>query len=1071
MKNHLSNLMIRASAGSGKTYQLSLRWIALLALEVDPKKIAALTFTKKAATEFLRRIFERLTKASETPQAAKKLGEEVTQVLIGSKNSELIALWQGATQEELVTLGLDRVETWQKHLIRMVESLDELTLSTLDGFFAQMVRQQLFDLGLIQFQLIEPGREFFIWQEALINLLNQSHWREDQKQDFLRILRQRKEGKESAGFGKLAEDFIKDYQNLFCVTKQGKEWGNEEDLWKQNSPWKSCPNLDQTITEVRGLVENQTDWSDELKRVVQKILNEIGEKNWGGLTNKVFWERWTSSYADLLEGKAILKQRKDYEIKGELAIKMGEIASHILGVLLGKIQRTSQGEYQALLQLDNALNQRYRKNGQWAIADVANQLAKRAKRIEQSDQSYQLLDQQIDHWLLDEFQDTNRLQWSILEPLIDEVVQDDEGRRSLFVVGDPKQSIYSWRGGDSRLFGQLNDHYQSGLTEVSMAKSWRCSPVILDVINQLFDEESALLKSLPEARYWKFDKHIAAKSLKGHVRIEAFSTKGLSYEEEVLASMTRQLIEVEPIQRGLSVAILCVTQKQVKKCVNYLKESPEISMPIIVDRKESLLENSPLAIACLNLFRWLNSPNQEGLSPHLFFTPIYQGLVQLEEINQDQLWASARKLLENRGIVCFVQQLVEKLVQQNLGGIDRNRLDKILQLALNFVPQDNDNLAEWVRYLEKYELKDSFQGKAIEIMTIHQAKGLEFDWVIFADFDKRNFDGKSNLKFFKESDKEGWIVNCWQKPAKEVWQSNPWFKNRYDEWLSEIVEDRLCALYVTLTRAKQALSLFIKQKDEKAIKEQNFSAWMSRVFQTQLAGKSGLLSCQLGCEKWYQDKEKINFPEQSNQPTKERLKLPIPKPRIPAKSPSKGKVEMPSDFQPRTLSQKSDDSLSARQLGIQVHELLKSFTWDIETWKTSEDKQSTEAVELVENFLNTEGVKTWFESQKAKKLHTEIAFEVILEGCWVSGMIDRLHLQRDNSSGEVLSATIIDWKTDQIAPEKLIESYREQLTLYQQAICQLYDLPPNKVQLFLASIVHREMIGLNWLKSDLKRIE
>ena len=61
------------------------------------------------------------------------------------------------------------------------------------------------------------------------------------------------------------------------------------------------------------------------------------------------------------------------------------------------------------------------------------------------------LDSSYDHWLLDEFQDTSRLQWQALRDLVDEVIQSDSGRRSFFYVGDTKQAIYSWRGGDPRL--------------------------------------------------------------------------------------------------------------------------------------------------------------------------------------------------------------------------------------------------------------------------------------------------------------------------------------------------------------------------------------------------------------------------------------------------------------------------------------------------------------------------------------------------------------------------------------------------------------------------------------------
>ena len=75
------------------------------------------------------------------------------------------------------------------------------------------------------------------------------------------------------------------------------------------------------------------------------------------------------------------------------------------------------------------------------------------------------LDSSYDHWLLDEFQDTSRLQWQALRDLVDEVIQSDSGQRSFFYVGDTKQAIYAWRGGDPRLFDEIADFYNASGTQ------------------------------------------------------------------------------------------------------------------------------------------------------------------------------------------------------------------------------------------------------------------------------------------------------------------------------------------------------------------------------------------------------------------------------------------------------------------------------------------------------------------------------------------------------------------------------------------------------------------------------
>ena len=111
------------------------------------------------------------------------------------------------------------------------------------------------------------------------------------------------------------------------------------------------------------------------------------------------------------------------------------------------------------------------------------------------------LDAQIDHWLLDEFQDTSYGQWSVLRNLIDEAVQDPTGSRSFFYVGDVKQAIFAWREGDSRLFREIFDHYnteQAGtIKEERLDRSWRSGPAVIAMVNRVFGDDEALGRLFP----------------------------------------------------------------------------------------------------------------------------------------------------------------------------------------------------------------------------------------------------------------------------------------------------------------------------------------------------------------------------------------------------------------------------------------------------------------------------------------------------------------------------------------------------------------------------------------------
>ncbi|MGD8842165.1 MAG: UvrD-helicase domain-containing protein [Gammaproteobacteria bacterium] len=98
------------------------------------------------------------------------------------------------------------------------------------------------------------------------------------------------------------------------------------------------------------------------------------------------------------------------------------------------------------------------------------------------------LDQRIDHLLIDEFQDTNPTQWRLILPLLEEIAAGDDRARSLFIVGDAKQSIYRFRRGNPRLLGCASDWMQQHLNaaRVHLDSSWRSSPLIMECVNALF---------------------------------------------------------------------------------------------------------------------------------------------------------------------------------------------------------------------------------------------------------------------------------------------------------------------------------------------------------------------------------------------------------------------------------------------------------------------------------------------------------------------------------------------------------------------------------------------------------
>ena len=150
------------------------------------------------------------------------------------------------------------------------------------------------------------------------------------------------------------------------------------------------------------------------------------------------------------------------------------------------------------------------------------------------------LDRRHDNWFLDEFQDTSPTEWDGLEPLINEAASEGEGR--LFIVGDKKQAIYGWRGGDVRLFDQVKDHYGRGMTVVPMDKSYRSSPEVLALVNEVCGNLDLIARIFGEkvAARWDWHDHEAAESSMagaGEARVETVD------KEEMMERLVETLKE------------------------------------------------------------------------------------------------------------------------------------------------------------------------------------------------------------------------------------------------------------------------------------------------------------------------------------------------------------------------------------------------------------------------------------------------------------------------------------------------------------------------------------------------
>ena len=205
-----------------------------------------------------------------------------------------------------------------------------------------------------------------------------------------------------------------------------------------------------------------------------------------------------------------------------------------------------------------------------------------------------------------------------------------EGQRTLFCVGDPKQSIYQWRGGDPTLFDYLETRYQAGVGDDfqvrSLEKSWLSTSEVLDLVNAVFGNIS-VLSSYDEygiaverwSRIWK--KHESAR--KEDIGQALYLTVENDTDRFLLvADLIR---EIRPIENGLSCAVIVQKNEVVRNMVNFLRgEIPEVT--VVGESTISPGADNPLGSALLSLFRAAAHPGDRFSIGHVLLTPIRKHL-------------------------------------------------------------------------------------------------------------------------------------------------------------------------------------------------------------------------------------------------------------------------------------------------------------------------------------------------------------------------------------------------------------------------------------------------------------
>ncbi len=1074
--------MIFASAGTGKTFALTNRVIRLLLEDTAPERILALTFSRAAAGEIFDTVTGRLAEAAGDPARAVALGGHA-----GVK-------------------GLDS-ERCREALRRLLDRMHLCPIGTLDSFFIRMLQAFPFELG--------GGGEFAILDPAVLEaekgrllrgLLQPAANRREvaEQQDLFEAFKRATFGREEKQLETRLRQFAASCHEL-SLDISAEAWAAEDRIWPAGSPWPRLTPDGARAAAAAVIFPGATPAQAErlaafLAAAAEFRPGSVLER--GGEAEKAF-EKFLEALPDLETGHAdIGLNRGKLTAVGPVAAALERLVRHVAGSLLEAQVETTRGIRELMARYEAAYHERLRLGGKLTFGDVQRLLAGHAEAFSgdlRMIMEYRL-DAAFDHWLLDEFQDTSRLQWEILRNLADELLQDTSGTRSLFVVGDVKQAIYGWRGGDSALMAEILEYYNSAGEERiavgSLTETQRCRPPVVDAVNAVFGHLAGTLPETVRDR-WSGDcrwaTHRSAKPKEAGLArfVELPYVKGEKADAargRRWAAVAARLAEVRPWERrgpdgaAPTAAVLVRNNTAGRELVDHLRR---LDIPAAWNGDAEILDNPVLALV-ESLLRVAAHPGDTLAWEHLRMTPLEPWL-QRTGATPGSVSLELLRDLHERGFEAaldiWLGRLREGWPEPDLFSL--RRISELLEAAQLF---DRGGLSkdplDFLELLAARKVAEPPVPGTVQVMTLHKSKGLGFDWVFLPDLQAQSGGALGAITFLhhgRPGAADEWLL---ARPPKMLVEADKALAAAAEEAADAGQFEELCLLYVGMTRAKRELMLVATARSPESKAE---SVTLAQVVKPGMLAEgwtrfgvtvyeAGEVFCEFGEPDWFAPV----FPTVASGAAAapelgggEPVVLPVagpmpgPRRRHPRLLPSRGAGEG-AGLRAGFLFDRDAGFNRGREVGVLCHEFLRRLEWlaadgsgwepELVTWRRDCPAVAAvrdEAAGLLQKALAEPTVREAFAQPSPQaEVWRERGFEAILDGRWVSGVFDRVVLDRD-AAGNLRAAVVWDFKSEDLdgtgkdIVAARLARHRPQLAMYRQALAKLTGLPENAVSVRL----------------------
>lgn len=1082
------HVLIRASAGSGKTYQLSNRFLDLVQRDAPVDSILGATFTRAAAAEIQNRVLERLAEAVEHESKRRELGQAIG----------------------VPDLSRDRC---LELLVLLTRQLHRLRISTLDSFFIQIAQTFSWELGLpAHWRIIDDLEDARIREDAIAAVLAES-----EQSHLARLVQLLTKGEASRSVGDLLRTTV---GSLYAIFLQ-----SSREAW-QRVPQRTClrdGELESIVDQLEAAPLPTTDARWAKARATDVALARTGA-----------WETFPAKgLAAKVADESLTYYKKP--IPESLAALYRKLLDHAGAVILNKIAAQTVATYDLLEQFHLQYERLKHERSALRFEDVTRHVSRwlQARREQAADESATLeqlafrLDARIDHLLLDEFQDTSADQWNVIRPLAERVVFADNS--SFFCVGDVKQAIYGWRGGVAEIFDAIQEQLPP-VTSSHLAKSFRSAQPVIDSVNRVFQQlspQEGWGRAAAAIERWtkNFPEHTTQHTRRaGYVAVEVAPEVELppeSWDEDVEdaggeSSDDDATRSADPMITFAADRIAALKAQAPSATIGVLVRGNKRIAPLIYElRKRNVaaseeggnpLSDSAAVQLVLSALDFADHPGNTVARFHVAHSPLAAGLGWPRSAaagEYGRLAGEIRRQLSYQGYGATIAAWSRSMADA-CDAREWRRLRQLVTRAYEYDANATLRPSDFVRVVEAEAVADPSSAD-VRVTTIHKSKGLQYDIVVLPELDAPVL-GQTPSYVARRPDPTGaFDLVCRYVSSGLRDLLPPQLQALFPAHDLRVANESLCVFYVALTRAIRALHLLVAPtRSAKGNVPLTYAGLLRAALVDGERFEPGEIPYRHGQENWYAADQRAtptgtapSHEPATRSPEQPSSAAPLDIPLAPLVGPRRRGLERvsPSALEGGGLRKLSTpgpstsgpgDRVAGRQRGIVMHAWFEQIQW-LDDGVPDPEALRRRAIEVMDAQFDAKQLDAWLDdfrqacqspaiaellsrraydrlyalgfpasvatsvrpAERACEVFTERKFAIRQGDQLVNGVVDRLIVIQ--TGGRRVAADIVDYKTDVVEPgdasalREKVEYYRPQLAAYRRAVAAFLSLPVEHV--------------------------